>query len=323
MILEDELQRIVLTGNVIVDECITGVTAAVIGKPNKDSGRFVVDDMVYRTLDQEEIKSHCDDTYILFLSGIEVGGKEGSESHISELQLLFDLINGSLGINEASKIVKVIVAGNLLGKGVIERDFVLQGQGKKKRLTEEELIFKSALKQLDDLLFQISINTPLDLVPGPFDPSNYALPQIPLHSCLLPKATSLSSTHMCPNPYNTSIKDREIIGSAGQPTFDIASISSITKAIPILEATLKSTHISPTSPDTMACYPFEVLDPFFMRATPHIYFTANQPEFSYKNYVSDSGHKTLLLSIPSFKTTKSAVLVNLGTLKCQEICVKF
>lgn len=44
----------------------------------------------------------------------------------------------------------------------------------------------------------------------------------------------------------------------------------------LLEDTLAWRHMAPTAPDTLPCYPFCHNDPFIIKETPHVYFTANQ-----------------------------------------------
>lgn len=51
LILEDELQRIILIGNVDVAAAITGLVVAVYGIEHDDNrGKFVVDDVLYQPL---------------------------------------------------------------------------------------------------------------------------------------------------------------------------------------------------------------------------------------------------------------------------------
>lgn len=45
--------------------------------------------------------------------------------------------------------------------------------------------------------------------------------------------------------------------------------------VSLLEDTLSWRHMAPTAPDTLPCHPFCHSDPFVMKHTPHVYFTAN------------------------------------------------
>ena len=314
-----------LEGSINTDECVTGVTVAVAGKQDEESGKFEVEEVIYRSMEEREAKidESGEDAYVILLSGIEVGGKSEADVHLFELQLLLDMVNGALveGEGKMRRVVRVVIAGNSFASGVVEREGHVHGRQKKGKLSEEEVALKSALRQLDDLVYQVAINTPVDIIPGAYDPTNYALPQIPLHSCLFPHSSSLSSVHYCPNPYNSIIAGCELLGTSGQPVKDIATISNTTDPLSILQHTLTFTHLAPSCPDTMACYPYEQHDPFFINHPPDIYFSANSKDFSFKHHTSQQGHKTLLLSIPSFRTSKTAVLVNLKTLHCEAIKV--
>lgn len=323
MILEDELQRIVLQGGIVADECVTGVTVAVVGKQDGDSGKFEVEEVIYRSMEErEKTKTEGEDVYMLIVSGMEIGGKE-DERHLFELQLLVDVVNGALedGGGKMGKVVRVVVAGNSFGASVVERDGVSHGRQKKKKMSEEDMLVKSALQHFDDLLFQLAINTQVDILPGPNDPTNYALPQKPFHPCLFPHSSTLSSVHFSPNPYHASIDGCEVLGTAGQPTNDIISISNICDPIHALQQTLTFTHLAPSSPDTMPCYPYDHHDPFFITQPPDVYFTGNSKKFAFKHHTSEHGHKTLLVAVPVFKSSKTAVLINLKTLSCEAVRV--
>lgn len=73
-------------------------------------------------------------------------------------------------------------------------------------------------------------------------------------------------------------------GSSGQPVSDILGYSTIEKPIEALEKCLIWSHISPTAPDTLACYPYYETDPFVIEECPHVFFAGNQSEFDTKIY---------------------------------------
>lgn len=90
-----------------------------------------------------------------------------------------------------------------------------------------------AVKMLDEILLQLSVSSggwrgqgdpqaaelpckpsrlcalqasvPVDVMPGEFDPTNYTLPQQPLHPCMLPLATAYSTLQLVTNPYQATI----------------------------------------------------------------------------------------------------------------------
>lgn len=61
------------------------------------------------------------------------------------------------------------------------------------------------LKEADVLLTQLAASIPVDVMPGPGDPSNQALPQQPMHSCLMPSAARYSTLRQCTNPHDFEV----------------------------------------------------------------------------------------------------------------------
>ena len=77
-----------------------------------------------------------------------------------------------------------------------------------------------------------------------------------------------------------------------------------------LEMTLKMRVLYPTCPDTLRCYPFRN-DPFIIYKSPQVYFAGNQPKFLTKTL----SQGTRLICVPSFRTTRQIVLMNLQSLE--------
>ncbi|ESO11643.1 hypothetical protein HELRODRAFT_71825 [Helobdella robusta] len=330
LILEDDLQRILLVGNVESMKAITGVTAAILGCQDSNSGKFQVEDIIYKDLNPN-IRSelNCNkESYVVLLSGLEIGGddKDAAELLMS-VQLLIDLLNGSIGDedieNKMSKVLRVIIAGNSLSSKIIEKDIISHGKHKKRHNrqndNEEEKESRDAIDKLDNFLFQLSINAYVDLMPGPTDPTTFTLPQKPIHRCLLPKSGALSTLNPVSNPYECKIEGYNFLGTSGQPVKDVVRITEYEDELEVLEGMLKFGHLAPTAPDTLGCYPFEEADPFIIDVCPDVFFAGNCKKFDWKKYENVSEKHTLLITIPSFKVTKTAVLLNLYDLTCSPI----
>jgi len=124
-------------------------------------------------------------------------------------------------------------------------------------------------------------------MPGEFDPTNYTLPQQPLHHCMLPLARAYATLRLVTNPYQADVdgvryknpvchqlcdgcwwhgvtartgvrisasfppKWCRFLGTSGQNVSDIFKYSSMDDYLEILEWTLLAGHISPTAPDTL------------------------------------------------------------------------
>ncbi|PIK51870.1 putative DNA polymerase delta subunit 2 [Apostichopus japonicus] len=312
LILEDELQRITLVGNINIQTACTGMVVAVLGE-EKENGKFHVEDTCFMNLQQPSpLPALEEDRYIFFVSGLGLG-QQGK--NLMGLQLLVDLITGQLGSEEEqkkfSKVIRIILAGDGLSRDTQDTSVLHTAKylSWKVQATTVE-----GVKELDDILTQLVSNVPVDIMPGEFDPTNGILPQQPLHKCMFPKANAYPTLNCVTNPYEADIAGCRVIGTSGQPVTDIYQFTTNEDRLEILEETLKTGHIAPTAPDTLPCYPFLKEDPFILSEMPHIYFAGNQTKFQSKLWEDESGQKCLLLTIPRFSQTQAGVLLNLRTM---------
>ncbi|XP_075592872.1 DNA polymerase delta subunit 2 [Balearica regulorum gibbericeps] len=318
LILEDELQRIKLEGAVDVQRLVTGTVFAVYGS-EQDDGKFLVEDHCFANLPQPlPWKGPSSDRFVLLVSGLGLGS--GSGESLLSTQLLVDVVTGQLGAEGeqscAAQISRVILAGNLLSQNTQSRDTI----NKAKYLTKKtQAASVEAVKMLDEILLQLCTSVPVDVMPGEFDPTNYTLPQQPLHHCMLPLASAYSTLRLVTNPYQADVDGIRFLGTSGQNVSDIFKYSSMDDYLEILEWTLLAGHISPTAPDTLGCYPFYKSDPFILTDCPHVYFCGNAPRFQSKVLKGEDGQQVLLVTVPDFSATQTACLVNLRNLSCQPI----
>uniref|UniRef100_A0A8B9I6L7 DNA polymerase delta subunit 2 n=1 Tax=Anser brachyrhynchus TaxID=132585 RepID=A0A8B9I6L7_9AVES len=318
LILEDELQRIKLVGNVEVSKMVTGTILAVYGSEQEDGG-FLVEELCFAELPQPlPWAGPSSDRFVLLASGLGLGS--GSGESLLGTQLLVDAVTGQLGAEGqqscAALISRVILAGNLLSQSTQSRDSL----HKARYLTRKtQAASVEAVKMLDEILLQLCTSVPVDVMPGEFDPTNYTLPQQPLHHCMLPLASAYSTLQLVTNPYQADVDGVRFLGTSGQNISDIFKYSSMDDYLEILEWTLRAGHISPTAPDTLGCYPFYKSDPFILTDCPHVYFCGSAPRFQSKVITGDEGQRVLLVAVPAFSTTQTACLVNLRDLSCQPI----
>ncbi|NWR39051.1 DPOD2 polymerase, partial [Tachuris rubrigastra] len=318
LLLEDELQRIKLEGAINVQRLVTGTILAVYGS-EQDDGRFLVEDHCFADLPPPlPWNGPTSDRFVLLASGLGLGS--GSGEALLSTQLLVDVVTGQLGAEGeqscAAHISRVILAGNLLSQNTQSRDTI----NKAKYLTKKtQAASVEAVKMLDEILLQLCTSVPVDVMPGEFDPTNYTLPQQPLHRCMLPLASPYTTLHLVTNPYRADLDGVRFLGTSGQNVSDIFKYSSMDDYLEILEWTLLAGHISPTAPDTLGCYPFYKSDPFILTECPDVYFCGNAPRFQSKLLQGAEGQRVLLLTVPDFSTTQTACLVNLHDLTCQPI----
>jgi DNA polymerase II small subunit/DNA polymerase delta subunit B len=75
---------------------------------------------------------------------------------------------------------------------------------------------------LDLFLAQVLSSCYVDIMPGPSDPANIALPQQPFHPCLFPHSSRFNSFERVTNPHECQLDKVLIFGHSGQPVRDIA-----------------------------------------------------------------------------------------------------
>ena len=253
-----------------------------------------------------------DDTYLALVSGMQLGADGVDPLPAS---LLVDWLSGALGGGAesalASRVVRLVVAGDTvcalpLPVGHLDAKAASRLAG--------------PLREADLLLTQLAAALPVDLMPGRNDPSNGALPQQPLHACLLPGAARYPATlNRVTNPHEFDVAGLRVLGTSGQNVDDLWRCTTGDDRLALLAATLEWGHLAPSAPDTLACYPFYDRDPFLVQGRPHLLFAANQPAFQTALVVSPGGAATRLLLVPSFATTGTLVLVNLRTLACHPV----
>ncbi|XP_051924078.1 DNA polymerase delta subunit 2 [Hippocampus zosterae] len=316
LILEDELQRIKLEGKINRDRCVTGSVIAVYGAERND-GKFTVEDFCTADIPAQSVRPALDsDRFVLLVSGLGLGSSHADS--MLGLQLLVDMVTGQLGDqgeqSGAATISRVLMAGNLLSQSTQDKD----GSTKAKYLTKKiQAGSVEAIRLLDELLFQLVTSVPVDVMPGQYDPTNYTLPQQPLHRCMFPLSSVYPTLQLASNPYQATVDGVKFLGTSGQNVSDIVRYSSMNSHLEILEETLRLRHLAPTAPDTLGSYPFYMKDPFILEECPHVYFSGNAPTFESKRLTGADGQEILLVAVPTFHSTQTACLVNLRTLECE------
>lgn len=84
-----------------------------------------------------------------------------------------------------------------------------------------------AVQEVDRCATELASALPVDLMPGPGDLSNHALPQQPLHHCLFPGAAPCSSFTCVTNPHRFNIDGVHFLGTSGQNVHDIKRYDSV------------------------------------------------------------------------------------------------
>ncbi|KAF6203390.1 hypothetical protein GE061_003809 [Apolygus lucorum] len=310
LILEDEVQRIRLCGDIDVHSLVTGVVVALLGRVSSD--RFNVEKVCYSgpmSPSGLTLKAQDPERYLVIVSGFELAHASDS---LLPLKMFTDWVTGWLGDpsdqHRNSRIALVLIAGNLL-RGISEsKDGKIINTN-----VENSSDVLTTVKAADDILADLAETVHVELMPGEFDPTNLMLPQQPLHYKMFPSASSFSSLHGATNPHSFEVENRLVTGSSGQSIDDIGRYSNLQDPLEALESTFRWGHISPTCPDTLPSYPYFDDDPFVIDRQPDIYFSANHDQ--YQSKMISCTHKggikqdVRLVVVPSFNKTKSCVVI--------------
>ncbi|CAA7406527.1 unnamed protein product [Spirodela intermedia] len=316
LILEDESGRVKLAGSMLAPSgFVTGIVMALHGKETSDGAFFVQDVLVADLPPQVQRPLSSEDKYVVFISGLTVGG---SSFNPLQFQLLVDHISGHLGDDEeqhmASRIVRVVIAGNSVEvpRGVLTGQVVAP--------KEQSRVFEP-IKELDMSLTQLAASVSVDIMPGANDPANFSLPQQPLNRCLFPGASLYNTFTSCTNPHIFELDGVWFLGTSGQNIDDLDKYSDAKDRLEFLERTLRWRHLAPTAPNTLGCYPFTDRDPFLIERCPHVYFCGNQDKYETQVIEGSEGQLVRLICIPRFCETGTAIVLNIRTLGCHTLCL--
>lgn len=297
--LEDDSQRLCLSlAPHHVAHFVTGLVAAVRGRRDA-AGAFLVTDLTLARLPMPvkipAMRSMDNPTgqgpFIAFVSGLNIGASQGN-SHALDWATNF-----LLGHSDASAEKQLSMSVQLL--------IVCGG-------TFAENSALAALDDVDKLLSDLGAVVSVDLMPGPHDPTNFSLPQMPLSPHLFKRARRCQDVKAVTNPYECSLDSLRCLGHAGQPVEDLMRCSKVGSPLAALELSLKAMHLAPTAPDTLASPPLTDSDPFIMTEIPHVLFSGGHDAAAHRWHGAPCGGTgTLCLCVPAFHRSPAIVLVSM------------
>jgi len=264
VILEDETGRIRLNFENCsfgADTFLTGTVIAIKGQETP-SGDFSVDDICFPGIPSLTIPYSLEnDVFVMFVSGIGLG----ATWNIPMREAMFlDFISGKLGNEEdyrfCSQIAHLFVLGNLLCD--VGQETLMKKLQEQQTMNAGQQFFNAEhLISADRFLTTLLSTIPVTLLPGEMDPTNFLLPQQPLHPCLLPSSSKYISLRRVTNPYQCQVNGRNILACSGQNVDDACRYSkfdwnSVEDRLLIMENFLNYRHLCPTAPDTLPCYPY-------------------------------------------------------------------
>lgn len=293
--MEDESGRIRLTGNLLSStQLATGVIIAALGTETVNGDFEVIDIKVPDLAPQPQrwerdeaaaAESSKGSGKVAFVSGL---GITGTSSDTLALELLTDYLLGYTGIDEnadASKITRLIIAGNSLGASVTA-DAASAGSDNaaKKKLAHKKYGYdasaynSSPITQLDNFLAEILPSIPVTLMAGEKDPANVSLPQQGIHRAMFPQSRAYCAPpssdenkeqvgwfDSVSNPWEGDVEGWRLWGCSGQNVDDVLRYLDFPgddadptperddseARLRIMEAMLRWRCGVPTAPDTI------------------------------------------------------------------------
>ncbi|OEH76966.1 DNA polymerase epsilon subunit b protein [Cyclospora cayetanensis] len=323
-------------GSLNIDRCVAGMVVAVRGVP-LGTGAFSVEAICVAGAPAPgplagapskagEGDMDCDscsvqDTYVALLSGLRLGS---AVVNPRGLQLLRDFLLGGAPSPElrrlSSRIAKVVICGNCLALPVVAAASAATSSPHLNGASslDSAASLSAALQEADVFLAQLAATVSLALMPGPSDPTTFALPQLPLHAALLPITRLYRTVQGVTNPHAFSVNGVRFIGSSGQPVDSICN-ASVLSSIEALELTAQCRCLAPTAPDSLACYPFVDEDPFCVSGSSsyHVFFAGLQKHHECRVLHTAPGGdgRAVVVSVPDFGVRGEIVLLSLRTLQ--------
>lgn len=320
LILQAERESVKLTGNLSVHSHTTGIVIGLLGYVSGEAKEFVVEDYCYPITPIRTSTLSCNqDKYVLLISGLGFSPNSPYDI-VCARNMLFEFLSGLINeeMDKAAKIVRMIIAGNMLSKDLRVKEEEADKRSNRKPWEKKTKSFTiDSLKIVDDFIVELSKSIHIDIMPGETDPTGLLLPQEAIHPCILPKSSISTAVRCVTNPYQASFDGAVFLGSSGQNIDNIRQYTELDDPITILEKTLVWRHMAPSSPDTLQSYPSPEKDPFIIQQLPHVYFVGNQKKFAMKTRKIGPDTSVKFISVPDFESTLQAVLVNLKDLTCE------
>lgn len=141
------------------------------------------------------------------------------------------------------------------------------------------------------------------LMPGSNDPCTIRLPQLPYHRCLV----NQENVELVTNPASFTYQGVNFLCGSGESPVDVSKTTNLSFH-DAQKALLHWGHYAPTAPDHLPCVPLEQKDLMVIEEMPNVFVCGLADEFQVSQV-----KETIVVSVPSFIKTKSAVLFNMET----------
>lgn len=279
-----------LRGNITVGRYPSGVVIGVRGTLD-DTCCFTVTRVFEPMLPETEIVTLERPLSIAFVSDLKLDSED------------FDVSTGqrlAAAINDDQYIHCLVVLGSTFGEA---KAFTT-----KEWRANIDVVEVSPPQMLET--FMNEINCMKLLIPGEFDPVDASLPQYPFPSVLIGDIENLRTTS---NPASFTVEDVSFICCSGQSVHGVVNETNM-GFHEAQSAMLSWRLLSPTCPATLPINPALREDIMVMQTIPNVFVCGSAPKFTW-NEVSG----TTVISVPDFSTTKTAVILDMGTFECRSL----
>ena len=164
------------------------------------------------------------------------------------------------------------------------------------------------IQQLKSFLSMAACKT--IIMPGANDPTTSRLPQQPYHRCLITNEQHELAT----NPAFFKFQDVTFLCGAGESPVDITNTTNLTFH-EAQTSLLRWCHYAPSAPDHLPCIPTSNTDLLVINEMPNVFVCGLADKFEVSKF-----YETIVISVPSFLKTHSAVLFDMGTGEAQVKC---
>ena len=200
---------------------------------------------------------------VALVSGLGITGEEGGYLRLDLLmEFLLGESNGAEDQEEASRISRLIIAGNSLGQPSVkaEEDAAASKKAVKKYGYDASAYNPAPTTHLDNFLATLLPSIPITLLPGESDPCSVSMPQQPIHPAMLPRCRAYTNTpksqdpgwfDTTTNPWEGDIDGWRFMGHGGQPINDIFKYVEGDDRLDMMENILRWRIGAPTAPDTL------------------------------------------------------------------------
>lgn len=226
VIFDSELQKV--AGTLLVDQFV--IIKTTLGKKLA----FVINDIIFPDVPQEEKNRSGSEVYAVFLSDLHIGSK-----YFMEEEFLRFVLWISSPDPVARKIRFILIAGDLVdGVGIYPNQ-------------DKELIYQTIEQQLqkvEELIDKIPKSIQIVIMPGNHDPGRRALPQPAIPKKYNASLWERDNVFMVGNPAVVSLNGVKVTMFHGQSIDDIVKTTpglSYDKPADVMKHLLKARHLNP------------------------------------------------------------------------------